>query len=42
MVGEFAQIVLSSQKIAPRVAVETGYQFKHDNVEDALRAALGR
>lgn len=42
MVGEFAQIVLSSQKIAPRVAVETGYRFEHDNVEDALRAALGR
>jgi uncharacterized protein (TIGR01777 family) len=42
MLGEFAQIVLSSQKIAPRAAVESGYRFQHENVEDALRAILGR
>jgi NAD dependent epimerase/dehydratase family enzyme len=36
MVGEFAQIVLSSQKIAPRVATETGYRFMHPEIGPIL------
>lgn len=36
LVGEFAQIVLSSQKIAPQVAQETGYRFAHPEIGPAL------
>jgi uncharacterized protein (TIGR01777 family) len=41
MVGEFAQIVLSSQKIEPRVAIETGYRFAHPDVGPALQSLVG-
>ncbi|MEX2186097.1 MAG: TIGR01777 family oxidoreductase [Pirellulales bacterium] len=36
LVGEFAQIVLSSQQIAPRVAQETGYRFAYPEIGPAL------
>jgi uncharacterized protein (TIGR01777 family) len=42
MVGEFAQIVLSSQKIAPRVATQTGYQFAHPEIGEAMRNLVGK
>jgi uncharacterized protein len=42
MVGEFAQIVLSSQKIVPRVATETGFQFAHPEINEALQDIVGK
>lgn len=42
LVGEFAPIVLSSQRIAPRVAGESGYRFEHPEIAEALRAILAR
>jgi hypothetical protein len=42
LVGEFAQIVLSSQKIAPRVAEQTGYRFAHREIGPALADLVGR
>ncbi|RIK73902.1 MAG: TIGR01777 family protein [Planctomycetota bacterium] len=42
LVGEFAQIVLSSQKIAPRVARDTGYRFQHPEIHEALRDIVAR
>jgi uncharacterized protein (TIGR01777 family) len=40
MVGEFAQIVLSSQRISPRVAQQTGYRFAYPEIGPALQAIL--
>jgi uncharacterized protein (TIGR01777 family) len=36
MVGEFAEIILASQKVAPKVAQRTGYTFKHPEIGPAL------
>lgn len=40
LVGEFAQIVLSSQNIVPRVALDTGYEFKHPKIHPALESIV--
>jgi len=40
-VGEFAGILLASQRVLPRVAEKTGYRFRYAGLEEALRAALG-
>lgn len=42
LVGEFAQIVLSSQKISPRVAQQTGYQFQQPDIGPALQEIVNR
>jgi len=38
--GEAAQIVLSSQRVAPRAALNAGFRFRYPALADALRALL--
>ncbi len=38
--GEFAEILLGSQRVFPRVAERTGYRFRHTDLEAALRDVL--
>jgi uncharacterized protein (TIGR01777 family) len=38
--GEMASILLASQRVLPRVALETGYSFRYSTLEAALRAIL--
>jgi NAD dependent epimerase/dehydratase family enzyme len=40
VVGEAAEVVTASQKIAANKIVDSGYQFKFENLEDALRDLL--
>jgi NAD dependent epimerase/dehydratase family enzyme len=41
--GGFAdEAVISGHRILPRVLEGTGYRFRHDTVEKALRWATGR
>jgi len=42
MLGEFADILLASQRVVPRVALETGYHFHYSDLEAALRAAISK
>lgn len=39
-VGEFAQVLLASQRVVPRVAERTGYQFRYPELSGALQAIL--
>lgn len=41
MLGEFADVLLASQRVVPRVAQETGYTFQYPGLEGALREILG-
>ncbi|MFO0630930.1 MAG: DUF1731 domain-containing protein [Polyangiales bacterium] len=41
-VGEAADVVLTGQRAAPSALLASGYRFAFDDVEAALRAALGR
>jgi NAD dependent epimerase/dehydratase family enzyme len=41
-VGEFADFLLASSRVAPRVAEATGYRYRHPELAGALEAALGR
>jgi hypothetical protein len=38
--GEFAEILLASQRVLPKVAERTGYHFSYPTVAAALAAAL--
>ena len=38
--GEMASVVTASQRMVPGRAVEWGYNFRHEALDDALRAAL--
>ncbi|MDB1089959.1 TIGR01777 family oxidoreductase [Streptomyces sp. ACA25] len=38
--GQFAEDVLSSQRVVPRRLMEAGFPFTHPGIEDAVRAAL--
>ncbi|HEV2350721.1 MAG TPA: TIGR01777 family oxidoreductase [Terriglobia bacterium] len=38
--GEVTAVLLSSQRVMPRVAEKTGYQFRYPTIEGAIRAAL--
>lgn len=38
--GEFAEVLLASQKVRPRAAERTGYRFQHPSVAGALRDLL--
>jgi uncharacterized protein (TIGR01777 family) len=40
--GEFARVLLASQKVTPKAAEIAGYQFMHPELEGALRDVLGR
>lgn len=38
--GEMADVLVGSQRVVPRAAMEAGYRFRYDSVEDALRSAV--
>lgn len=38
--GELGETLLWSQKVIPQAALETGYTFRHPQVEEALRSVL--
>ena len=41
-IGEFADVgVVAGQRVLPRVLQQTGYRFRHETVEQALRWATG-
>ncbi len=40
LMGEMAEIVLNSQRVFPKVALDTGYKFKHTNLRPALESLL--
>jgi len=40
--GEMAQVVLASQRVLPRKALDLGYRFRFERIEDALGDLLGR
>lgn len=43
LLGEMAEaLVYTSQRALPRVALDTGYQFRHPHLEGCLRELLGR
>jgi uncharacterized protein (TIGR01777 family) len=42
MLGEFAQVLLASQRVVPRAAMDAGFQFNYADLEPALRDVLGR
>ena len=41
LLGEVADVLLSSQRVEPRQALDRGYQFIYRRLDAALRAALG-
>ncbi|MGH9936937.1 MAG: DUF1731 domain-containing protein, partial [Blastocatellia bacterium] len=40
LMGEMAEVVMASQRVVPRVALDTGYKFKHPNLRQALESLL--
>src|SRR5262245_36720346 len=42
LMGEMAEAILSSQRVVPQVALDTGYQFKYPNLRPALESILKR
>jgi uncharacterized protein len=42
VLGEFSQEALSSMRVRPRRLLETGYEFRHPRLEQALRHVTGR
>ena len=41
-IGEFADVgVVAGPRVLPRVLQQTGYRFRHETVEQALRWATG-
>ena len=42
MLGEFAQVLLASQRVVPQAALSRGFAFKFAELEPALRDVLGR
>ncbi len=40
MMGEMADVVLNSQKVAPKAALDAGYQFRFPELKDALKNLL--
>jgi uncharacterized protein len=41
MFGEMASVLVVSQRMVPRRALELGYEFRFGDLDDALRAVLG-
>ncbi|MCI0338529.1 MAG: TIGR01777 family oxidoreductase [Acidobacteria bacterium] len=41
LMGEMAEVVLSSQRVVPRVALESGYEFTYQMLRPALKDLLG-
>jgi uncharacterized protein len=40
--GDMAEIVTEGQRVVPRRARELGYDYRHPDLDEALRSALGR
>jgi len=40
LMGEMAEVIMASQRVVPRVALDTGYKFKHPNLRQALESLL--
>jgi len=40
LVGEMAEVILSSQRVMPRVAERTGHRFRYPSLAEALRASV--
>ena len=40
MLGEMADMLLTGQKVIPKVLLDSGYRFKYPSLEDSLRAIL--
>jgi len=40
--GEMSEILLSSQKVAPKRILEDGFQFKFSNINDALKDVINK
>jgi hypothetical protein len=40
MFGEMSDILLASQRVTPRVAQQTGYQFRYTDLREALAASM--
>ncbi|MFZ5770429.1 MAG: TIGR01777 family oxidoreductase [Thermodesulfobacteriota bacterium] len=40
VLGEFATVLLSSQRVSPDKALQTGYRFTYSQVQDALQEAV--
>jgi NAD dependent epimerase/dehydratase family enzyme len=36
VMGDLSEVALASQRMVPRMALETGYQFKHAKLAEAL------
>jgi NAD dependent epimerase/dehydratase family enzyme len=39
--GEFAEVLLASQRVVPRVALGSGFVFKYPEIHGALAAVVG-
>ncbi len=42
MLGEMSDLLLTGQNVVPRKLIEAGFQFKHQELEDALKQACGK
>lgn len=42
LLGEFADVLVTGQKVVPRRTLESGFKFHHPELEEALREVLGR
>jgi hypothetical protein len=42
VLGEFANNVLESARVVPRVLLDAGYEFRHPEIDAALRWAVTR
>jgi NAD dependent epimerase/dehydratase family enzyme len=42
MIGEFAEVLLASQRVVPRVATGNGFQFRFPDLEPALKDVIGQ
>lgn len=40
MIGEFADVLLGSQRVVPNVALNSGYKFHYPELEEALKAIV--
>ena len=38
--GEFAQVLFASQRVIPKVALDTGFTFQYPDITSALREIL--
>jgi len=42
VLGEFGSVILKGQKVIPRRLIESGFIFKHPEIEEAIEAIIGR